>query len=100
MVVIINGSFGVGKTTVARLLRGVLHGSVIYDPEWVGMALMRLPKRFGLKGRDDFQDVALWRSSVAAGVRLFRSFARGPVIIPMTFSRRDYLDEVVAGIGR
>jgi broad-specificity NMP kinase len=100
MVVIINGSFGVGKTTVARLLRGALHGSVIYDPEWVGMALMRLPKRFGLKGTDDFQDMALWRGSVAVGVRLFRLFARGPVIVPMTFSRRDYLDEVVAGIAR
>jgi len=102
MVVLINGSFGVGKTTVARLLRGALAGSAIYDPEWVGVALMRLARLVPLKtpGREDFQDLGLWRTSAVAGVRLFRSLVRGPVIVPMTFSRRDYFDEVAAGIRR
>ena len=102
MVVLVNGSFGVGKTTVARLLRGALPGSVIYDPEWAGMALMRLAKLARLKGPgvEDFQHFPLWRKSAVAGVRLFRSFARGPVIVPMTFCRRAYFDEVFAGIRR
>jgi len=100
MIVMINGSFGVGKTTIAKLLRGSLPGSVIYDPEWVGFVLRRLPKWIKLKGSgsDDYQDIALWRRSAVAGVRLFRLFASGPVIVPMAFSRRDYFDEVVRGI--
>lgn len=102
MIVLINGSFGVGKTTVAKLLRDALKGSAIYDPEWVGIAMMRLPRWVKLEGAGtgDFQDIGLWRGSVVAGVRLFRLFARGPVIVPMTFSRRAYFDEVVSGFRR
>jgi len=100
MIVLINGSFGVGKTTIAKLLRHSLPGSAIYDPEWVGFVLRRLPKWIKLKGAgsEDYQDIVLWRRSAVAGVRLFRLFATGPVIVPMAFSRRDYFDEVVTGI--
>ena len=64
MIVMINGSFGVGKTTTAKLLRNVLPGSAIYDPEWAGSALMRLPKWINLRGSgtNDFQDIDVWRS--------------------------------------
>jgi broad-specificity NMP kinase len=102
MIVVINGSFGVGKTTVAKLLREAFRGSAVYDPEWAGLALMRLPKWVGLKGAgtDDFQDIELWRRLTVAGVRLFGLFAPGALIVPMTFSRHAYLDEVVAGLRR
>ena len=102
MIVLLNGSFGVGKTTVARLLRGRLAGSALYDPEWAGFVLMRLPSWVKLagSGTDDFQDIALWRRSAVAGTRLFRYFALGPVIVPMAFCRRAYFDEVVAGLRR
>ena len=58
MILIINGAFGVGKTTVAALLHRALPGSMIYDPERVGSVLMRLPSWIHLRGRgtDDFQD--------------------------------------------
>ena len=100
MIVMLNGSFGVGKTTVAKLLRRSLPGSAIYDPEWVGFVLRRLPQWVKLNGSgsDDYQDVVLWRRSAVAGVRLFRLCASGPVIVPMAFSRRDYFDEVIRGI--
>jgi chloramphenicol 3-O-phosphotransferase len=100
MIVLINGSFGVGKTTVAKLLRHSLPGSAIYDPEWFGFVLKRLPKWVNLNGSgsDDYQDIVLWRRSAVAGVRLFRLCASGPVIVPMAFSRRDYFDEVIAGV--
>jgi hypothetical protein len=102
MIVIINGSFGVGKSTVANLLRNAFPGSAVYDPEWAGLALMRLPKWTKLKGlgTDDFQDIYLWRKSAVAGIKLFSFLASGPVIVPMTFSRRAYFDEVIAGIRR
>lgn len=102
MIVVINGSFGVGKTTVAKLLREAFPGSAVYDPEWAGLALMRVPKWVGLKGAgtNDFQDIELWRRLTVAGVRLFSRLSSGGLIVPMTFSRRAYLDEVVAGIRR
>ncbi len=102
MIVMINGSFGVGKTTVAKLLSDALPWSAVYDPEIVGSVLMRLPNWIKLKGSgtDDFQDIDLWRNSVVAGAWLSRFLVPGPVIVPMTFSRRDYFDEVVTGIKR
>ncbi|HEX8284936.1 MAG TPA: AAA family ATPase [Pyrinomonadaceae bacterium] len=102
MVILVNGSFGVGKSTVANLLRGALPGSAVYDPEWAGVVMLRLSKwaSFRRRAADDFQDFGLWRKSAVAGVRLFRALSRGPVIVPMTFSRRDYFDEVVAGLRR
>jgi broad-specificity NMP kinase len=100
MVVLINGSFGIGKTTVAKLLHDALPGSVIYDPEWVGFVLRRAGKLFRLAGSDtdDFQDMPLWRRSVGAGTRLVARVVSGPVIVPMTFTSRDYFDEVVADL--
>ena len=63
---------------------------------------MRLPRFIPLQGSgtDDFQDLRLWRRSTIAGTMLFRHPAAGPVIVPMTFSRRAYLDEVVTGLNR
>lgn len=100
MVVMLNGSFGVGKTTVAKLLRQPLRGSVIYDPEWVGFVLRRLPAWIKLEGAgtDDYQNIRLWRKSAVVGTRLFQRFAAGPVIVPMTFSDRAHFDEIVTGI--
>ena len=41
MFVLINGAFGIGKSTVARELGSLLPRSVIFDPEWVGLGLQR-----------------------------------------------------------
>ena len=87
---------------MAKLLRGALTGSALYDPEWAGMVMMRLPRWVKLKGSgtEDFQDIGLWRKSAVAGVRLFRQFTPGPVIVPMTFSCRAYFDETATGFRR
>src|SRR5215204_5929599 len=100
MILLINGSFGVGKTTVARLLRRRIAGSRLYDPEWAGSILMRLPPIIRLEGSgtDDFQDIALWQKSVVKGARLFHAFASETVIVPMAFSRREYFDEILRGM--
>lgn len=36
MIIMINGAFGVGKTTTAQALNEELANSMIYDPELVG----------------------------------------------------------------
>ncbi len=100
MIILINGSFGVGKTTVAKILSNSLTGSAIYNPELAGSVLMRLPKWIKLKrtGIGDFQHIELWRKSAIALPRLYRWFGRSTVIIPMTFTNHDYFDEIVTGI--
>jgi deoxyadenosine/deoxycytidine kinase len=100
MILVINGSFGVGKTTVGQLLRQQIFSSRLYNPECTGSILVRLPAQFRLKGSgtDDFQDIDLWRKSVIYGTKIFRVFARNTVIVPMAFSRRDYFDEIISGM--
>ncbi len=93
MFVLINGAFGIGKSTVARELRSLLPRSVIFDPEWVGLALQRIP---GRRVRD-FQDLASWRRLTVAGARCVGA-VRTHIIIPMAFSNSAYLDEVLAGL--
>lgn len=102
MLILLNGSFGVGKSTVARLLRSSICGSAVYDPEWAGSILMRLPQWVNLKGTGttDFQDIDLWRKLTIQGVRLVDRTLRRTVIVPMTFDRTDYFEEVVTGLRR
>lgn len=37
MIIWINGSFGVGKTTIAERLKDKIRESIIYDPEEIGI---------------------------------------------------------------
>jgi predicted kinase len=95
MFVLINGAFGVGKTSVARELRSRVRGSVIYDPEPIGVVLQRVPRR----RVSDFQHLAAWRRLTVAAARTLAAL-RSPVIIPMTFTEIAYLEEVRAGLAR
>jgi predicted kinase len=94
MVVFINGSFGIGKTTVARLLAAQLPRSVVFNPEPMGVILMHFAA-IGRPRKDDFQDLAGWRRLTARAVRL-ASRLRRTVIVPMAFTNLAYLGEVLS----
>ena len=98
VVIFINGSFGVGKTTVARLLVSQLPGSVLFDPEPVGLALMhlRVPWRPPV---EDFQDLRAWRETSILLIRALRRLRR-IVVVPMAFSNASYLQQFLAGAQR
>ena len=81
MYILINGSFGVGKTTVARALRRRLPGAALFDPEWVGLTLMRMPGY----NQSDFQHLVAWRRWSVAGACCFGTFCRF-VVVPMAFT--------------
>ena len=93
--IFINGTFGVGKTTEARLLAQRLPRSMIYDPELLGVVLQRLSRPF--KRIDDFQDLRVWRRSSARLIRFVRRL-RDTIIVPMTFSNESYLRELVTDV--
>ncbi|MGW7353930.1 AAA family ATPase [Streptomyces sp. NPDC054784] len=82
MLIWINGPFGGGKTHTACELRRRLPGSVVSDPEQLGMGLHRmLPPH----ARDDFQEYAAWRHGVREMLDVaLRRHRHGPVIVPMT----------------
>ena len=60
----INGAFGVGKTTVANKLLEELDNFMLFDPEEVGFMLQQvIPddiKKLN-EQTDNFQDLEMWR---------------------------------------
>ncbi len=102
MVILINGSFGIGKTTVAKLLSKQIKKSIILDPELIGFVLEPLSRFIPLKGRgtDDFQDISLWRKSTLWSAFFLKRITRRTVIVPMTYSNSDYLNQLRQGLIR
>jgi hypothetical protein len=96
MILFLNGPFGVGKTTIARLLVQKLPHSMLYDPEVIGAFLERVLGPF--KKAEDFQDYALWRPLLVGGARLLRTVSKRTLVIPMTVWRRDLFDPIIAGL--
>src|SRR5687768_517725 len=98
MILLLNGAFGIGKTSVARALAARLPRTVLFDPEIIGIALQRLARLAGRK-IDDFQDLLLWRRLTVAGLRVTRLLWPN-VVVPMAFSNAAYLQEIRAGLDR
>lgn len=90
MIIWINGSFGVGKTTVAALLKDKIDKSIIYDPEDIGVFLLN---KMPLK-EDDFQNYQLWRTLNYEILKdLSTKFEN--IIVPMTITNKNYYEEIV-----
>ena len=66
-VLFINGSFGIGKTSTARSLKGLLAGR-IYNPEIGGSLILSLPRWLRLTNQNsgDYQDMPLWRNMIVS----------------------------------
>lgn len=92
MLVWINGPFGGGKTQTAYEIRRRLPGSIVCDPEVLGLGLHRMmPPAL----RRDFQDLSAWRHGVYEVLDLVLTDATGPVIVPMTIVEPRYFRETV-----
>lgn len=97
-IVLINGPFGVGKSTTAQLVTNAVPDAVLFDPETVGTYLAYMFGRDSLG--DDYQDLSLWRHLfVDIALRLQEDWLP-TVIIPMNLWRHDYFTEIVTGLGR
>ena len=96
MLIWLNGAFGAGKTSVARVIVSTRPEATLVDPEQIGFLLRRLlPKR---EPPGDFQDLPLWRELTVRILTEAAAIATGPVVVPMTLVDPLYFEEVVGGL--
>ena len=93
VIIWLNGTFGVGKTSTAQRLAAMVPGSRVFDPEAVGQML-----RGVLADRPvgDFQDWAAWRPLVAASLIEIARMTGQHVVVPQTVLKREYFDQIFA----
>ncbi|ANF97281.1 AAA family ATPase [Paenibacillus bovis] len=100
MIIMINGAFGTGKTTVAAQLHSLLPGSMIYDPEQVGYMLREMiPSSMQLpyEQTGDFQDMDLWKLLVVQVAAHLQQQYRRHLIVPMTICNREKFEFIHHG---
>jgi hypothetical protein len=94
----LNGTHGVGKTTTSRLVQGLVPDSRIFDAEMVGVTLMGIEP--GLPETDNFQHWPPWRPLVVETARRVLEFTGGTLVIPMTVLVEQYWREISVGLAQ
>ena len=100
MIIMINGAFGVGKTSTAEALHEKMANSMIFDPELIGgMLRYVIPHRIqqAEAATGDFQDFLLWKElTVDTAKRLVDQYGLH-LIVPMTIREPRYFDYIYNG---
>lgn len=96
MIVWLNGTHGVGKTTTSALVQRLLPGSRVLDAEKVGETLMDITP--GLPATDNFQHWEPWRPLVVETARRVLEYAGGSLVMPMTVLVQEYWREISDGL--
>jgi chloramphenicol 3-O-phosphotransferase len=100
MIIMINGAYGVGKTTVANRLVGLITNSMLFDPEEVGFMLRSIiPEeiRQHEEKTDNFQDLELWKVLTVQVADLLKMKYGKHLIVPMTIIHKDYFRYIFNG---
>ncbi|MFE6775005.1 NUDIX domain-containing protein [Streptomyces sp. NPDC057702] len=98
MIVWLNGTFGVGKTSAAREVCELLPDSTFFDPELIGGGLRRMLPSKRLAEVSDYQDLPSWRRLVVDFGAALLAEVGGVLVAPMTLLRQDYRDEIFGGL--
>ena len=98
MIVWINGTHGVGKTTTSALVQQRIPDSRVLDAEKVGETLMDI--RPGLPATDNFQHWAPWRPLVVETAHRVLDFTGGTLVMPMTVLVEEYWREISSGLAQ
>ncbi|GAB3521725.1 DEAD/DEAH box helicase family protein [Arthrobacter monumenti] len=96
MIIWLNGTHGVGKTTTAALVQPLIPESRVLDAEKVGETLMDITP--GLPMTDNFQHWQPWRPLVVETARRILDYTGGTLIMPMTVLVEPYWREISAGL--
>lgn len=100
MIIMLNGPFGVGKTSAAELLCDKLSGAMIYDPEEVGFMLRNIVTEEVMDDDErtgDFQDLRPWSFLVVEVARVLRRTYGRDLIVPMTIAEPQRLEYIRRG---
>ena len=81
MIVWLNGTHGVGKTTTGALVQRLLPEARAFDAEKVGETLMSITP--GLPDTDNFQHWPPWRPLVVDTARRVLGYTGGILVMPM-----------------
>ncbi len=102
MIIMINGAFGAGKTTVSKALEERIANSMIYDPEEVGVLLRNIIP-YEVMGETektrDFQDFELWPKLVVMIAEQIKKQYNKHLIVPMTLRNIKYFKYIYNGLG-
>jgi adenylate kinase family enzyme len=96
MIILVNGSFGVGKSTVAELLVNRIPNSLLYDPEIVGACLSTIVR--SIQQFEDFQDLPMWRTLTITTAQLLKQTYVRTLVVPMTIWYEPYFHEIISGL--
>ena len=96
MIVWLNGTHGVGKTTTSVLVQQLIPDSRVFDAEKVGETLMSI--RPGLPETDNFQHWPPWRPLVVETARRILDYTGGTLVMPMTVLVEQYWREISIGL--
>lgn len=100
MIIMVNGAFGVGKTSVANELLNRMDGAMLFDPEVVGYMLRHIiPDDVKLENErtGDFQDLDMWKPLTIEVARQLRQTYGKDLIVPMTIYNKDYFNTIHNG---
>ncbi|MGW6782821.1 AAA family ATPase [Streptomyces sp. NPDC054987] len=98
MIVWLNGTHGVGKTTTSVHVQQLIPDSRVFDAEKVGEALMDI--RPGLPATDNFQHWPPWRPLVVETARRVLDYTGGTLVMPMTVLVEQYWREITSGLAQ
>ncbi|MBO9555458.1 AAA family ATPase [Cellulomonas sp.] len=96
MIVWLNGTHGVGKTTTSALVQQLLPDARVLDAEKVGETLMDISP--GLPSTDNFQHWPPWRPLVVETARRVLDYTGGTLVMPMTVLVEEYWREISTGL--
>ena len=82
MIIWLNGAYGVGKTTIGKLLKDELRPSFIFDPEAVGNGIRdNYPEELFY---ETFEQYDIWLKTCYEILKDISSHYDGTIIVPMT----------------
>ncbi len=96
MIIMINGAFGSGKTTIANALVQKIPNAMLFDPEEIGFFLRNMLKSIDPQD-EDFQHYSMWRTLVVETAKLIQETYKKDLVVPMTIWRAPYFEEIKNG---
>lgn len=92
MIIMINGPFGVGKTTTANKLLDYIPNSMRFDPEEIGFMLQKIIDKNTRTSEetDCFQSLELWKILTVNTAKEIKKKYNKNLIVPMTIKPANF----------